>query len=904
MRRAIIVVLALLLALTGYSQTVTRKITPKDLEYKVGNFQRPSQVYADSSISRPGFTPINVTAFGVDHTGATDCTDSLQAVVDSVISWGSGEVYMPPGTYVTNTGIMIDGAHDFSIRGENATVRVYGLSTTAFEVDGDSCSNVSLSGLTIIGSADADSSQRGFQVDNTGTVCGLDIFDNYIKDVKIGISINSDGSGNSTDVTIRNNRLENIVGENSGQGYAIHIANDDTTIANIVVRDNYIERAQRHSVYCGKGRGVTISGNHVHEHRYGLSGAGRGAITVNRSADIVISGNIITDSADKSIGIQESYPTHAMHARNILVDGNLISGQTGYENMLLIGDTNPVYFGYVDNVTVSNNMFFSDGAGEDGGTGISFVRVNCGKSIRITDNHMVAEDPLGLTEGVQLYARKDSIAGGTLYSDEYDVTGNTIKIPQGTDATAKRGVRVYTNLCASGARVRIMDNNINAYTNDFYFAASLTNPYVYLRGMSLKGAIGGVDDGYNVKAFGATGDGSTDDTAAIQAAINAAEAAGGGEAFLPAGEYIISAALDIDSDNVTVCGAGIGATIISGNGSEGFDGITIDNVDNCVVRDLTVRRILWAGANEAAGINIAGGIGSLVERCAVDSCDDSGIRLGYRSTSPYTISSRATVRDCIVTSILEGSGIEIIRADSCSVVNNVISDLRAAGHGIRVAGSRDVLASGNHIYINNASCSGINVQGYSGAAADRWSSDVLVDGNVISGYYQSALGTFNMVERTKFTNNILNASTTDQFGIRIYGASPDDEGVRWREIDVSNNTLDGFSKAIYISDDGENVAVRDNVIREYGDYGIIMVEAAGDTIVGVQISGNTITNSIDEGVGIIVTEVAPAKDTYLLWNTIRVEGGTKYITGLDDTIWWTDITAASDTLQTNLMVDY
>ena len=60
---------------------------------------------------------------------------------------------------------------------------------------------------------------------------------------------------------------------------------------------------------------------------------------------------------------------------------------------------------------------------------------------------------------------------------------------------------------------------------------------------------------YNVKAYGATGNGTTDDTTAIQNAINAAEAAGGGQVYFPPGTYLInSGPLIVDNSYVTLIG--------------------------------------------------------------------------------------------------------------------------------------------------------------------------------------------------------------------------------------------------------------------------------------------------------------------------------------------------------------
>lgn len=67
---------------------------------------------------------------------------------------------------------------------------------------------------------------------------------------------------------------------------------------------------------------------------------------------------------------------------------------------------------------------------------------------------------------------------------------------------------------------------------------------------------------YNVRAFGAEGDGVTDDTAAIQATLNAAKAAGKGRVYLPTGTYLVDALALADADYITICGDGPGRTIL------------------------------------------------------------------------------------------------------------------------------------------------------------------------------------------------------------------------------------------------------------------------------------------------------------------------------------------------------
>jgi len=67
------------------------------------------------------------------------------------------------------------------------------------------------------------------------------------------------------------------------------------------------------------------------------------------------------------------------------------------------------------------------------------------------------------------------------------------------------------------------------------------------------GGGGGTDLGWvNVKnaPYNATGDGITDDTAAIQSAINAVGAAGGGVVFFPKGVYLCNGAFDATTNSI------------------------------------------------------------------------------------------------------------------------------------------------------------------------------------------------------------------------------------------------------------------------------------------------------------------------------------------------------------------
>jgi hypothetical protein len=102
---------------------------------------------------------------------------------------------------------------------------------------------------------------------------------------------------------------------------------------------------------------------------------------------------------------------------------------------------------------------------------------------------------------------------------------------------------------------------------------------------------------YNVKDHGVVGDGTVNDTTAIQAVIDACSAAGGGEVFFPESTYKITTTLTMRS-NVALVGAGDGSTIINQT-STTANAITGSDLQRVSIRDLCL-----SGPGSGSGIGV------------------------------------------------------------------------------------------------------------------------------------------------------------------------------------------------------------------------------------------------------------------------------------------------------------
>jgi len=114
-------------------------------------------------------------------------------------------------------------------------------------------------------------------------------------------------------------------------------------------------------------------------------------------------------------------------------------------------------------------------------------------------------------------------------------------------------------------------------------------------------------DVFNVKDFGAVGDGATNDTSAILSAISACQAAGRGTVYFPSGIYYINSALTIPANpqcDIAVVGDGSNVSIIMQNANSA-NGISF-NMDNGTTDDQAYQVSIRGIGFQVAGSITAG----------------------------------------------------------------------------------------------------------------------------------------------------------------------------------------------------------------------------------------------------------------------------------------------------------
>lgn len=147
----------------------------------------------------------------------------------------------------------------------------------------------------------------------------------------------------------------------------------------------------------------------------------------------------------------------------------------------------------------------------------------------------------------------------------------------------------------------------------------------------------------NVLDYGATGDGVTDDTVAIQAALTALPA-GGGFVYLPAGNYIITSALQITKSGTKFAGDSRIATNIIIKSTDSKAIRIVADADQFEICDLTIKHAATYTAVSGFAIQTetSGILGGIIQRIST---------VGVFGVAKNTITSgsvnNVTFRDCL-----------------------------------------------------------------------------------------------------------------------------------------------------------------------------------------------------------------------------------------------------------------
>ena len=290
----------------------------------------------------------------------------------------------------------------------------------------------------------------------------------------------------------------------------------------------------------------------------------------------------------------------------------------------------------------------------------------------------------------------------------------------------------------------------------------------------------------NVMAFGAQGNGIHDDWGAIQAAINAVPDAGGTVA-IPYGTFLISDALTITKQKVSIVGQGIGTILQATNLTKDMFLLGDGNV---TYADLALRHMKLTASGQKTSNS-----GIKLNKCFKVWLDGLFVEKQYRALHILN-STQVWITNCPIRDTKE-NGITIEAAINNGYdwyINNVVMDnpdVTNAGIGIQWLGGETLVMSGADIM---RFVTGMDIDAANGKEA-RWGffTNVILDTCSDNGLHVGNTGTGNVAGLT-FTNCW--TSTNTNYGVLIdKNGTGYVEGIRFIGHKAMNNGLAGFRLA-------------------------------------------------------------------------------------------------------------
>jgi hypothetical protein len=347
---------------------------------------------------------------------------------------------------------------------------------------------------------------------------------------------------------------------------------------------------------------------------------------------------------------------------------------------------------------------------------------------------------------------------------------------------------------------------------------------------------------FNVKTYGAIGDGVKDDTLAINTCIAAANTAGGGTAYFPKGTYKVSVKARpflpktaiLLKPNVSLTGDGRDLSIIRLANQQGSFDSMIEPADPfSVANNITISKL---GINGNSANNPVASANELLNN-------------GLRVTLSFRGGNQFSVQDCRFFNIACSQTIALIDGEAGLTTNATVlrNKFDLIGGGTADYDHSTIFTQCSSATLNLNTFASRNGAGTLGAttAIEIHGPNQVITGNTINGFAIGAIVTGIMPSGLVSKNQLYQGNVLSNVGIgfRLWGESTNTPTPVMRDITIKSNTIGVNVKGWY------NVPVGGGGVQdELGKAGIAYTNPDGGAD-NVRLESNTISFSNYSNIG-------------------------------------------------------
>lgn len=339
-------------------------------------------------------------------------------------------------------------------------------------------------------------------------------------------------------------------------------------------------------------------------------------------------------------------------------------------------------------------------------------------------------------------------------------------------------------------------------------------------------------DVYNVKRFGAKGDGTTDDRVSLQAAAAALTA--GGHLHFPGGTYLSSGTITVAADKTTISGDGEASILKAAASSAHLVGLYGTGRTGILVTNLTVDMNKANRTGRSVGISFDASTDCKVVACVVQNCRGSGapgVGISFGSNSTRTSVIGCTVRD-------NGTAGDAYFGDGVfmNATQGVIADntfINCLDTGWVLEDCIDSVAEGN----TSKTCGA----GWAVTSSSRASSNIAVSGCVVNGYTATVtggvqiapLGAFDLSNVT-ISGCVFRGSAAAGASHLVYLRTPSTG--RMKSIIFNGGLIDNGSGQSLRAETVTNLILNGVSVRDGAEFGLVITGCVDPRVIGCNVT--------------------------------------------------------------------